>query len=741
MLLKTLSDHWQIRPLDAFRQGIYPRADDGWRPAAVPGHWQQLPGLERHAGKVAYRCTFELQEPRTRNQEPTGEQSAGPALPGSWFSALGSQPSAPGSRHWLRLNGVFYRSRPYLNGVDLGAHEGYFAPYEPEVTGLLQAENSLIVEVDCPDERDKLGKTMITGVFSHWDCFDPQANPGGIWLPVELHASGPVRLSHARLLTLACDERLAQVRFDLDLDAAAELEATVRLRFTPRTFAGEPQVIEQRRFLRRGPQELGGLVKLREPRRWWTHDLGRPDLYDVTVEILVGDALSDALTVAYGARTFELRDWIPHLNGVRFFAKGNNYPPGDMRIATMTRARYDRDLELARDCHMNMLRVHAHVDHPLLYEAADEAGILLWQDFPLQWIYDRSVLPEARRQARQMARLLGGHPSVGVWCMHNEPVVIEDTADESLLSRLRTFRVAFGFGWNRDVMDTQLKRVVEQEDPTRTVVRSSGEVDIPYLRKGTDAHAYFGWYRNYGTLADAETMHRRFPANLAFVTEFGAQSFPNLESSLRFMPAELDEQAVARLVERHCLQAEIMSNWIPWREAASLAEMIDLSQDYQIFINRYYIDRLRAHKYRPTGGVVPFIFVDPHPAVLWSVVDYWRVPKRSYYAMQLAFRPQYAFCLYDPRSFAVGEAVELPLYAVNDAPRAYRGATLEARLSDPDGAPLAESRQRFDLPADCLPIVVDRLRLTLTRPGRYALALTLAGVEHEVRQVYEIEAR
>jgi beta-mannosidase len=138
---------------------------------------------------------------------------------------------------------------------------------------------------------------------------------------------------------------------------------------------------------------------------------------------------------------------------------------------------------------------------------------------------------------------------------------------------------------------------------------------------------------------------------------------------------------------------------------------------------------------------VPFIFVDPHPAVLWSVVDYWRVPKRSYYAMQLAFRPQYAFCLYDPRSFAVGEAVELPLYAVNDAQRAYQGATLEARLSDPDGAPLAESRQRFDLPADCLPIVVDRLRLTLTRPGRYALALTLTGVEHEVRQVYEIEAR
>ncbi len=714
MLLYSLSDHWQIRPLEQFRQGLYPRDDEGWLAATVPGHWQQLPGLERHAGKVVYRCRFAWDE---------------------------RQQAAEGFRRWLRLNGVFYRSRVYLNGVSLGAHEGYFTPHEREVSDLLQPENTLLVEVDCPDERDRLGKTMITGVFSHWDCMDPHANPGGIWLPVELHASGPVRLQHARLLTLACDERFAQVRFDLDLDAATEGAVTLRLRFTPRTFDGEPQVFEQRRSLRHGPQELGGLVKLRDPHLWWTHDLGRPDLYDVTIELLVDGTPSDQRTVTYGARSFTLRDWIPQLNGVSFLAKGNNYPPGDMRIATMTRARYDTDMALARDCHMNMLRVHAHVDHPEFYEAANAAGLLLWQDFPLQWIYDRSVLPEARRQVRQMVRLLGGHPCIGIWCMHNEPVVIEDTADESLWSRLRTYRTAFGFSWNRDVMDTQLKQIVEQEDPTRPAVRSSGEVDIPYVRRGTDAHAYFGWYRNYGTLDDAELMQRRFPANLAFVTEFGAQSFPNLESCLRFMPAQLTPDDMRRLEERHGLQGEIMANWIPWREAGSLAEMVAISQDYQIFINRYYIDRLRARKYRPTGGIVPFLFVDPYPAVLWSVVDYWRVPKRSYYAMRLAFSPQYTFCLYPPRTYRRGEAVELPLYAVNDAHRAFPGATLEATLRDPAGQLLASVHRRVELPADCLPILVDRLRLTPTRAGRYALSLALTGVEHEVRQVYEVEVR
>jgi beta-mannosidase len=715
MLLQTLTDHWQIRPLDEFRQGIYPRGDEGWLPATVPGHWQQIPALAGHAGKVVYRCRFAVAP-----------------------SALSPQPAALG-RHWLRLNGIFYRSRVYLNGVDLGPHEGYFIPHEVEVTGLLQPENTLLVEVDCPDERDKLGKTMITGVFSHWDCLDPRANPGGIWLPVEIHGSGPLRLQHARLLTLACDERFAQIRFDLELEAAAHGHVTIRLRFTPRTFEGEPQLFEQRRPLRRGPQDVGGLIKLRDPRLWWTHDLGRPELYDVSVELLSDEGPSDTACLTYGARSFELRNWIPHLNGVRFLVKGNNYPPGDMRIATMTRERYDQDLALARDCHMNLLRLHAHVEHPQLYEAADAAGILLWQDFPLQWLYDHSLLPEARRQARLMARLLGGHPSVAVWCMHNEAVVIEDTADESLLARLRTYRSAFSFSWNRDVMDTQLKAIVEQEDPTRPVIRSSGELDLPYVRKGTDAHAYFGWYRSYGTLADAESMLQRFPANMAFVTEFGAQSFPNLESSLRFVPERLDEAAIRRLEERHSFQGEIMGHWVPWRELGALAEVVERSQAYQIFINRYYIDRLRAHKYRPTGGIVPFLFVDPYPAVLWSVVDYWRVPKRSYWALRMAFSPQYAFCVFPPRAYAIGEGVELPISVVNDARRAFPAARLEARLRDPEGAALAEARRRVDLPADCLPIVADRLRLIPTRPGRYTLEVALDEVEHPMRQTYEIE--
>ncbi len=51
--------------------------------------------------------------------------------------------------------------------------------------------------------------------------------------------------------------------------------------------------------------------------------------------------------------------------------------------------------------------------------------MLLWQDLPLQWGYSRTVRQEARRQAREAVDLLAHHPSLFVWCGHNEPMALD----------------------------------------------------------------------------------------------------------------------------------------------------------------------------------------------------------------------------------------------------------------------------------------------------------------------------
>jgi len=723
--MTTLNGSWRLLPVETFAQGYYPLDDDAWIVQDLPAHWQQHPLLERYSGKVVYRKRFTLDVLDDR-----------PSLVDQRELPVAYNPVAP-MRYWLRLNGAFYWSHTYFNGVDLGRHEGYFFAQEYEVSDWVAAENTIIVELDCPDEHDKFGKRLITGVFSHWDCLDPETNPGGIWLPVELIRTGSVRAQEIQLQSEHVSDAAAELRFRATLDSADSRDVVLRWIVAPHNFAGAIQTIEQRRSLASGSQVIGGSIEIRDPQLWWTHDMGHPNLYRVTLEVLCDGQVSDSHSFNYGIRTFRMQNWIAYLNDVRVFIKGNNYGPGDTRIATMTREAFDRDMRLAQQCHMNMLRVHAHVEHPAFYAAADEAGILLWQDFPLHWLYRREILPEARRQATQMVRLLFNHPSVALWCMHNEPLYTADTKDERMLTRIRTYASVFIYSWNRDVMDTQLKQLVEAEDQTRPVVRSSGEYAVPFLRPGTDGHYYYGWYIVYGRLHSWPIIARQFPDNIRFVTEFGAQSFPNIESSVKFMDADIAKIDWQHLTERHHFQPDVLAHWIDWQAAGSLEELVQITQDYQIHVNRFYIDRLRLAKYRPTGGIVPFMFHDSNPAVQWSILDYWRVPKRSYTAMQLAFSPQYLFTVIDGERFPVAVPREIPIYVVNDAHQSV-SVTVLAILTAPDGRELARIERSLDLPADCMTVELERLRLTPTMVGTYTLKLELRPEDGE-NQVQQYE--
>ena len=702
MKTTSLNGTWHILPVDEFRDR-YP--DEGWLEIQVPGHWQQHEGLQSYVGKVVYRTSFPFRR-------------------------------APGKRYRLRLNGVFYRSTVYLNDRRLGDNEGYFFPQEYEVTGILSGNNTLVVEVECPDEEDKARKTMITGVFSHWDAMDPEANPGGIWLPVGIVGSGEVCIKESRLSVESASGELARIDARVVLDSRSPASASLRVAFSPHNFDGDAQVFHKDVELSAGSNVVSVPLLLEKPRLWWTHDQGFPHLYRVTVEVrsVESKSPSDRVEFNYGVRTFEMRDWTAYLNGRRMFIKGNNYGPGDTRIATMNQERCWRDLELARDAHMNMLRLHAHVDHPAFYEAADELGMLIWQDFPLQWSYSKEILPEALRQVELMVRQLYNHPSVVIWCTHNEPGIQPEPNGRRWWWVARTLFSLQFYNWNRDRMDGQLKRRVEELDDTRFVVRSSGEWRLPLLRQGTDSHLYYGWYRRQDPAVKLESMARR----LKFVTEFGAQSFPNHESSIRFMDSELARVDWERLEKRHSLQREIMDQWLDLGSFKDLQELIDASQEYQTALNRSYIDRLRCQKYRPVGGVLAFCFHDPNPAVQWSVLDYWRVPKRSYYHMQRAFHPQYVFALLEGREFPVGKEIPVPIYIVNDSPEGYDEVAVSVEILSAHGERTTHAEFSSALPADCEAKLVRLLHLRFREPGERLLRLRLGYGGEEFENEYPL---
>ena len=106
-----------------------------------------------------------------------------------------------------------------------------------------------------------------------------------------------------------------------------------------------------------------------------------------------------------------------------------------------------------------MIRVITHIARPEVYETADEIGMLLWQDLPLRGQMARGVRSQATRQAREAVDLLGHHPSVAVWCAHDEPFKKPDapSATPPLLGQQTP-------SWNRTVLDRSVRRVLSRTD-------------------------------------------------------------------------------------------------------------------------------------------------------------------------------------------------------------------------------------------------------------------------------------
>lgn len=685
--LLLLDGDWELVPLDAAGEPAGP-----WLSQALPAHWQEHPALREHVGAVRYRKRF------------------------AWPPAAAA-PLAPGDRVLLRLNGVFYRFAARLNGEPVGAGEGYFFPHDLPVTGaLVPGENELTLDVDSPAEASILEKTMITGVFAHWDAMSAHAhNAGGLWRPVELVRQRAQAVKRLAIATEAFDEGACHLTARLDLRLAEPLaEAPYRLAFTPENFEGEPVVIEGRLSLAAGEYGASFPASLAPYRLWWTHDRGYPHLYRVRLE-LEG---CEPVEIVTGLRTWAMHDFVGHLNGQRIYLKGSNCPPADVRLARYDAERAALDLRLAKDAHMNLLRVHAHVGHPALYEAADRAGVLLWQDFPLQWLYHRSILPEALHQSQEMVRLLGHHPSIVIWCLHNEPLHVDDTSVEPLLRKLRTYWSLL-FNWNRDVMGKQLAAGARHLDPSRTVIRASGELWIPFWMDGTDGHYYFGWYMSYGPKRLFDLWCRAFPRNLRFVTEFGAQSFPNLEASRRFLPESLEGADFRALHRAFLLQWDLMTLWVD-PGAKTLPELVERTQAYQAELQRYYVDRLRLRKYRPNGGFLNFMFTDAHPAVSWSMVDYWREPKLSYHAYAQALSPVYAFALTPKDRYRPKQRAVIPVHVVNDRPHPV-AVKVTVSLHDPAGGARGTWTHALQLGPDAPAMPVSRVSFLPDAEGPWAL--------------------
>lgn len=727
-----LSGMWRATPADEDLRrritegGLEP---DGWDLLAVPGHWRDHPAFADCDGPVLHHHRF-ASPGLLDGSGPGGAPTTDPAI------ALDER------RHWLVLDGIFYQSDLWLDGTYLGDTEGYFFPHSFEVTDPTRerSEHELVVEVACAPQRDRKAKRNLTGVFQHWDCLDPDGNPGGIWRPVRLEQSGPVRIRHFRAICRDADEQTATIAVRAVLDTTEAGPVTLRTRVADT----ERELVHH---LAAGENRVEWTVAVAEPVRWWPWSLGSPTLHDLDVAVLLEDGrLSDRRHRRIGLRSVERKRWVFTVNGERLYLKGTNLAPTRALLGRATPPELARDVTLAREAGLDFVRVHAHITRPELYEAADEAGMLVWQDLPLQWGYARTVRRQARRQAREAVDLLGHHPSVFQWCGHNEPMAIDVTpeklADPRGRARLavRGLRAQVLPSWNRSVLDLSIARVLERTDGSRPVVAHSGVLPhFPQL-DGTDSHLYFGWY--HGESDDLPRFGAAWPRMVRFVTEFGAQAVPHEADFCE--PDRWPDLDWEHLGHTHGLQKFAFDRYVPPADHPTFQSWAEATRAYQAQLVRRQVETLRRLKYHPTGGFAHFLLTDAHPAVSWAVLDHERRPKPAYGALRAACAPVIVVADPLPGRLRAGAALELAVHVVSDRRIALDDMVTSAHLSwvRPDGAGDGAGEEVIrrwtwtgDVPADsCVRVgVVQATVPTPPGPGprqlRLHLELTGAG-EH-----------
>ncbi len=691
-----LGGQWLATPSDEElrRQLAGPDLDDaGWETITVPGHWRSLSAFATSDGPIIYRRRF------------------------------GAPAPAADRRSFLIFDGIFYMGDVWLDGEYLGDTEGYFFPHDFEVTSSLAAreDHQLSVEVACPRPQDLSAKRNLTGVFQHWDCIDPDWNPGGLWGPVRIVETGAIRIRSLKVLCPEATEDGAFLDVEAELDTLSPSVATVT---TTACREGTDTIAAERReehTLAEGVNVVRWRLIVDRPDLWWPHALGDQPLYQVDVAVETGSGeVSDRWVLPTGLRRVRVRNFVATVNGERLFLKGANYGPTRRALAEASPEELDRDVTLARQAGLDLLRVHAHVAPRQFYDAADRQGMLVWQDLPLQWGYGQ-VRRQAVAQARRAVSSFGHHPSIAVWCGHNEPLSLEITPSTLLTPKIIARQVAGQVlpSWNKTALDRSIRRALERADGSRQVVAHSGI--LPHPAWGTDSHLYFGWY--HGRFDDLAGILARFPVLGRFVSEFGAQAVPDNAGFMH--PEQWPNLDWDELEAHYCLQRAIFDQRVPPDRYRTFDGWRAASQRYQAELLRYHIETLRRLKYRPTGGFCVFLLADSQPAVTWSILDHLRSPKAGYRAVTDACAPVIITADRPAESYQPGRRLTLDLHAVSDVRRPLEEAVAEARLSWSGG----EREWRFagDIPADsCVRIGrLDHLFGPETEPGPVQIDLTL----------------
>jgi beta-mannosidase len=593
-----------------------------------------------------------------------------------------------------------------VNGARVLSADNMFRSWRAEIKAhLVAGTNTVVVHFRSPIAvakpiHDRLGYTLpavndqapeMVSMFTRkapyhygWD-WGPRFVSSGIWRPVTIEAWDAARLDDVQVHQRALDDAHARLEVAAVVVAARAGRGRITVGLAGGVVLGTTDAV-----LARGRNEVKVGVVIDKPERWWPNGLGPQRMYTLETTLTDGGKPKDARRTRIGLRTLEVvsqhdaggKSFFIKVNGAPVFMKGANWIPSDSFLDRETPERVRSLLQAAATANMNMVRVWGGgiYESDRFYELCDEMGLLVWQDFMFacsMYPGDAAFIENVHQEAIENVRRIRNHPSLALWAGNNE---IEAAWQQwGWPWRFHLGKAAQTTIWNdyKHLFHEVLPRVVAAEDPGRFYTRSTpsaNEDGVPPNKLGWGDMHYWGvWH--------AAAPYEDYAANVSrFMSEYGFQSFPTLDSVARYAPPSewRIDSPVMLSHQRHPRGNALVRTYMDrdFRVPKDFGAFLYLSQVSQATVIQYGAE---AHRRRMPAnmGSLYWQLDDCWPVASWSSIDYYGRWKALQYAARRFFAP----VLVSP----VDDNGTLRVFVVSDR-RDDFGARLTVRLVDFDGA-------------------------------------------------------
>ncbi|MDR3219790.1 MAG: glycoside hydrolase family 2 protein [Dysgonamonadaceae bacterium] len=539
------------------------------------------------------------------------------------------------------------------------------------------------------------------GYHFGWD-WGPRLVTSGIWRPVYLEAWNDARIEniHYKQTSVTEKEAVIDVVVEITADKNRDDVSVSILNRTDSRLEGKAKV-----RLLKGLNKIPLTFKIKRPRLWWTNGLGEPFLYDFSTQITSGKEIIDSREQKLGIRSVKLitradesgESFYFELNGKPLFAKGANYIPCDNFLPRVTDAIYEKTVRDAVDANMNMLRVWGGgiYEKDLFYDLCDKYGILVWQDFMFAcslFPAEGDFLENIRLEAIENVRRLRNHPCIALWCGNNECLDAwfnwnwKKTYDKDNPAYSEIIWEQF-----KEQYFVTLPEVVKEYHPGACYRKSSPYSDD----KGTRDHAvgdmhYWEVWQGLKPLSEFQYERSRF------FSEYGFQSFPELESIRKYAPQPEDWEITSEVMMAHQRGGMSANNRInsflleEYKQPKDFASFVYMSQLLQADAIKMAMEAHRRDKPYCMGSLV-WQHNDCWPAASWSSRDYYGRWKAQHYFTAKSF----ADLLVSP----VEQEGELQIYLVSDRLEEASG-TLSIQLIHLNKGLIHQQEMQISLPAN-----------------------------------------